>query len=218
MVGKCTNPEYNFASCNKIMVAFHRISRILGLVAIASLSSAAFAQRGAITAPRNLAQLTDGAAVIVRGSVVSATFEPHPQLHSLKTVVVNVKVRETLKGTAPSVYTFRQFIWDIRDRYNTAGYRKGQDVLLLMNSPNQLGLTSPVGLDQGRFRITRDARGAALATNGHANAGLFRDMQPQLRQRKIQVSTPASRMIQQDHGPVRVEELTEVIRALVTKR
>ncbi|HEX9706498.1 MAG TPA: hypothetical protein VGA24_02570, partial [Steroidobacteraceae bacterium] len=44
-----------------------------------------WAQRGALTVPRNLDQLTDRAADIVRGTVVSARVEKHPEFTNLDT-------------------------------------------------------------------------------------------------------------------------------------
>jgi len=88
------------------------------------------AQRGAITLPQNLNELVDEAAVIVRGQVLSARVEPHPDLKGLFTVVATLRVDETLKGNPGPIFTFRQFIWDVRDRYDAAGYRKGQHLLL----------------------------------------------------------------------------------------
>ncbi|MCI0353596.1 MAG: hypothetical protein L0099_00960, partial [Acidobacteria bacterium] len=134
-----------------------------------------FAQRGALTVPRNLSQLTDRAAVIVRGNVVSARIEKHPEFTNLHTVVVTLRVKETLKGEVGDTYTFRQYIWDIRDRYDVAGYRRGLEVILLMNAPNQHGLTSPAGMEQGRFRVFRDRSGNEVAVNGLGNHGLFHD-------------------------------------------
>lgn len=168
-----------------------------------------------MTVQRNLGQLADRADVIIRGQVLSAISEPHPELRGLQTIVVTLRVNERLKGNSPDVYTFRQYIWDIRDRFNTAGYRKGQHLLLMMNKPSRLGLTSPVGLEQGRFTIRGDATGASLAVNGRGNVGLFNSVQPQLQQRKVRLSVGAGKMIQRRHGAVRVDELTEVIRALV---
>src|SRR4051794_17780989 len=84
-------------------------------------------QRGALTAPRNLDELTAKASVIVVGRVVSAAVEPHPDYPNLMTTVVTLRVSETLKGTTGATYTFRQFIWDIRDRQTAQGYRRGQE-------------------------------------------------------------------------------------------
>ena len=48
---------------------------------VAALAPAsASAQRGAMTVPRNLDQLTDRASDIVRGTVVEARVEKHPEL------------------------------------------------------------------------------------------------------------------------------------------
>jgi len=182
------------------------------------LTPALHAQRGAITVPRNLVELTDASHVIVRGMVFSATAEPHPQFQNLKTLVIKVKVKETLKGAAPPVYTFRQFIWDIRDQFNAAGYRKGQELLLIMNRPSEVGLTSPVGLEQGRFRILRDRAGNKMAVNGHANAGLFSGMQAQLQARKLALSPAAGRIVGENRTALSSDELGQLIRELVGKQ
>ena len=152
----------------------HR-QRVCGAIAIAALlvAAPALAQRGAMTVPRSLEQMTERAADIVRGTVVSARVEKHPELPNLDTVVVTLRVRETLKGEARGSFTFRQYIWDIRDRWDAAGYRKGQDLLLVLNAPTRYGLTSPVGIEQGRFRIQRDRNGGLVALNGTGNLHLL---------------------------------------------
>ena len=175
------------------------------------------AQRGALTAQRNLADLTNRADLIVRGQVLDAKVERHPQLHNLNTVVVTLRVKEVLKGNAPATYTFRQYIWDMRDRFDAAGYRKGQQLLLLMNNPSQFGLTSPVGLEQGRFQITHGASGELIAVNGRGNAGLFANVQSQIQSKKIAVSANATKMLSTKYGAVRADDLSEVIRGLVGK-
>src|SRR6185295_20016778 len=131
------------------------------------------AQRGALTAPRNLAELVDESGVIVRGHVVATRVEPHPQYSALWTVVVTLQVDETLKGQTGNTYTFRQFIWDERDRKDAAGYTKGGQLLLLLIPPNAQGLSSPSGLEQGRFRLQPDATGKLFAANGRNNLGLL---------------------------------------------
>lgn len=186
----------------------------LGLLLWLPVSSAQ-AQRGAIVMPRNLSELVDQAATIVRGHVISARVEPHPELTGIYTVVVTLQVEEVLKGEAGATFTFRQFIWDIRDRYDAAGYRKGQHLLLLMNAPTQYGLSSPCGLDQGRFRILRDPQGHEFAVNGHANAGLFKDMAPELAKKGVQL-TPALSTLVTEHrkGPIMLKDLEDIVRAM----
>ena len=120
------------------------------------------AQRGALVKQRNLDQLTAQAERIVHGYIVSAKVEPHPQYSGISTVLVTVRVAEMLKGTAPQNFTFRQFIWDIRDKRDASGFRKGREVVLFLNKTTSAGLTSTSGLDQGRFEVERDRTGKAF--------------------------------------------------------
>jgi len=205
------------------MTANHKCLRAARSLAAALvgllLASPAAGQRGAITRPRNLPQLVEQAAVILRGHVISARVEPHPELIHLSTVVVSMRVRETLKGQAGSTFTFRQYIWDIRDRYESGGYKKGQELVLLMNAPTRYGLSSPAGLEQGRFRILRDSEGREMAINGYGNAGLFRDLGAQLARKGMRLSPRLSTLTSQDRArPVPLEDLRVLIRQLAEVR
>jgi hypothetical protein len=170
----------------------------------------AHAQRGALTAPRNLDELTAKASVIVVGRVVSAAVEPHPDYPNLMTTVVTLRVSETLKGTTGATYTFRQFIWDIRDRQTAQGYRRGQEVLLFMNAENANRLTSPVGLEQGRFSISQDREGKSLAVNGRGNVGLFQGMATAKARAGISAQAQQS-LTKQEPGPLSLEVLKQLV-------
>ncbi len=172
---------------------------------------ATFAQPGALTVPRNIADLSRQAATIVRGQVILARVEPHPELTNLSTIVVTLRVSETLKGNAVPVLTFRQFMWDIRDKYRMGGYTKGQEVLLLLNPVSSYGLTSPAGMDQGRFVISRDAKGNATAVNGYGNVGLFAGVTAQ--KRKPAFSPAVNELILRHRsGAIPLAQLEEVVR------
>jgi hypothetical protein len=182
------------------------------ILAALMFAAPAGAQRGALTVPRNLEQLTDRAADIVRGTVVSAHVEKHPELTNLDTVVVTLRLSDTLKGSAQEKFTFRQFIWDARDRQDAAGYRKGQDLLLLMIAPSRYGLSSPAGLDQGRFRIERDRKGREMAINGAGNLNLFEGLDASTKSAASLSSRQASLVAKHRKGPVDAAALTEMIR------
>jgi hypothetical protein len=187
--------------------------RALLVLAACIAAAPAFAQRGAMTVPRNLDQLTDRASDIVRGTVVSARVEKHPELTNLDTVVVTLRVHDTLKGHAAGTYTFRQYIWDVRDRYDAAGYRKGQDLLLLMIAPSEYGLSSPAGLNQGRFRIERDRAGREFAVNGTDNIRLFDGLAAADKAVAALTQKQASLAAKHRKGPVELAELEAMIRA-----
>lgn len=195
----------------------HPLPFLLALV-VALLPSSARAQQGALVIERNLAELVDAAGTIVVGTVIYARVEPHPDFRHIPTALVAVQVEENLKGDASGIFTFRQALLDVREQFNTVGYKKGQPVLLLLARPSQYGLSSPMGLEQGRFRLLKDQRGQRFAVNGLGNAGLFREMRTQLRQRGIELNPSEDSMLgQQGRGPVSLDDLKSLIRKLVER-
>jgi hypothetical protein len=194
-----------------------RLKQYLLLIAACLAVSPSWAQSGALTIPRNLDQLTDRSTVIVRGNVLSAKVEKHPELTGLHTVVVTLRVKETLKGQTGSTYTFRQYLWDLRDIRNAGGYAKDQELLLMMIAPSRYGLSSPAGLDQGRFRIERDRTGREVAMNGHGNLKLFSGLSAQAAQEgKVFSPTQASLLAKHRKGPVDLRDLSALIREYAT--
>jgi len=183
------------------------------LVLVLGLAAVAFAQEEALRIHRDIADLTDEASVIVHGTVVSSELEPHPQFNNLKTVLVTMSVAECLKGTATKTVTFRQYVWDIRSLSARGGYNKGEELLLFLRPPSQYGLTSPAGLQQGRFEITRDAKGQLLAMNAEHNAGLFVNMASKAKQRRATLPAASQKLAKQTVGPVQLTDLKLVVRA-----
>lgn len=79
----------------------------------------------------------------------------------------------------------------------------------MLNPESAYGLTSPVGMDQGRFEISRDAGGNLIAVNGHGNVGLFSNMSIP----GVKISPPASALVVQHRsGPVPLLRLEELIK------
>jgi len=177
---------------------------------------AAYSQRGAITLPRNLVDLTSTANQIVQGRVVSATVEPDPQYRNLKTLVLTLAVDDILKGTAEKTFTFREFLWDLRDISDRAGYHVGDEVLLFLNRPTNLGLVSPVGLQQGRFRVVRGADGQDYALNGNQNFGLMDNVVRSSALNPAKLSAKSRATVQSfQRGPIGLSALKESIQLLV---
>jgi hypothetical protein len=144
--------------------------------------------------------------------------ERHPELTNLDTVVVTLRVRETLKGQAGETFTFRQYVWDLRDRMNAVGYKKGQDVLLMMIEPSRYGLSSPAGMEQGRFLVERDATGREFAVNSRNNLQLFDGVGAQMaKEGAVLSSASASLVAKHRRGPIELHELTTLIRQLAAR-
>lgn len=180
------------------------------------LSFPAYCQSNAITLPRHLGQLAEESGLIVQGWVSSVSLEPHPQLKNLMTVVVTLRVEDTLKGASSSTFTFRQAVLDRQDQQRMMGYRVGQHVLLLMMPESVYGLTSPAGFEQGRFSLYLGTDHKLRARNGFANAGLFRGLGAHLETRGLQLSPDLQKVIEKPSpGPVLLEDLKGVLRTIV---
>src|SRR5689334_16439512 len=179
-----------------------------------AVSTYASAQRGALTTPESIDELTQQSTLIVHGYVTSAKVEPHPQFHNLMTVLVTMNVEDTLKGSSQKSLQFRQYIWDIRDQLDAAKYAKNQELLLTLGPVSPYGLRSPVGLEQGRFRITRDSKGQALAVNGRGNLELFRATEQRASERGIKLSTRVTTLARRANaGPIPLADLKDAIRS-----
>jgi hypothetical protein len=70
-------------------------------------------------------------------------------------VEITLAVEETLKGDAAERLVIRQAAGRLSGVLPTC--RVGDELLLFLHAPSRLGLTSPVGLGQGYFRIVRAA-------------------------------------------------------------
>jgi hypothetical protein len=191
--------------------------RVLGplLVAGLFLCPEVRPQDGAYTAQADLDHLVQAAQTIVRGHVVSLRIEHHPQFSNLETVVITLSVSKTLKGDAASSFTFRQLLWDVRDTSTLAGYKGSGEVLLFLNPVSHYGLTSPVGLEQGRFRILRDAKGNKYALNGRGNLGLFSNVIDKAGNRGLTLSKPLREMLSKPGGQAPLDSFEATIQALV---
>jgi len=193
----------------------HRLLALVGLLPV--LAFGAHAQTGASVAQANLDYLVQHAQTIVRGNVVSAILEPDPQFPNLETVLVTIRVAKTLKGAALPEMTFRQYAWNSKDPIGAGGYHKSEEILLFLNPLSQYGLTSPVGMEQGQFRVLHDNKGNSYAVNGRGNIGLFPGVLAKSESRGVSFSAQARTMLSKTGGKVPLSTLEETIQALAAR-
>ena len=135
----------------------------------------------------NLNQMTEGAATIVRGTVIEVS-QTSVQAGGGQIPAIRVKVRasDTLKGQLETVkdVQFAEFmmIGKLKDyNANAAVYdgfpvlRQGQEYLLFIGASGPVGLTTTMGLGQGCFHIIASNSGD-MAVNEFNNIGLFKGM------------------------------------------
>jgi len=159
----------------------------------------------------NLAYLAQRADVIVQGRVKSVRHEPLPGYPNIPTVEVTLEVENMIRGPAGGTYTFREVRLGGRPKEGKQGYSVGERLLLFLPSPSQYGLSSPVGVEQGRFHISQGAKGKAEIVNELGNAGLFKNVEQALNRVGQKLTTAQSRAVSVERGPARLDDFLSLV-------
>jgi hypothetical protein len=206
------------------MRTFNLVKRVAVITQAAFLALAccvvqAAAQEGALTIQLDLARMVDESENVVLGRVTSVVAEKHPEFENLDTVVVTLQVLDPLKGSPGAQLTFRQYVFDVHDRDTKLGYRLGEEIVVMLRRPSQFGLTSPVGLEQGRFRVERDGANIRMLRNGQDNAGLFTGIEQSSPQLTLRLSQNLQQLvIQHRTGPITYDQFKSFVQNQVAAR
>ena len=123
-----------------------------------ALVTAALTQTNTSLNTERLRDVTRAAGVIFRGTVLSVGRVRPTHARQLETVQICFLVNENVRGTKPgATFCIREWagLWKSRDRY-----RVGEWLALFLYPPSRLGLSSPVGGEEGRYSIDGAGRGA----------------------------------------------------------
>jgi hypothetical protein len=159
----------------------------------------------------NLAYLVQRADVIVQGRVKSVRHESLPGYSNIPTVEVTLAVEDMMRGPSGGTYTFREIRLGIRPKGKKQDYRVGQQLLLFLPSPSQYGLSSPIGMEQGRFHISRGAKGRPEIVNELGNAGLFKNVEQALNKAGQKLTAAQSRTVAAERGTARLDEFLSLV-------
>jgi hypothetical protein len=192
-------------------VAWYFAAAALVCVLSASSLPAQFAVRQV-----NLAYLSQRAEVIIQGQIASVKRTHLAGYPNIPTVEVTLNVERSLRGLPGRTYTFREVYFGLRSREGKQGYSVGQSVFLFLPSPSQYGLSSPIGIGQGRFYIAADSAGNAKLANEYGNAGLFRDVERDAVRAGKQLTPDQRKLASTRRGPVPLEEFVSLVKSLTT--
>jgi hypothetical protein len=168
-----------------------------------------------LTLPVNLTYLSQRADIIVQGSVTDVRYENHPEFANIPTIKVTLKVEDMLRGPSGRTYTFREALIGVKAGSTKRGYKVGQRLMLFLPSPSKYGFSSPVGIEQGRFHITRlPATGEETIANEIGNAGLFKDVESTAFLAGIRLSEKQTRLAATRQGPVPLAEFSALVKTL----
>lgn len=199
----------------------HRVKSFATLMAAATLA-VCLPLSAATVVQLNLEQMVDRSDKIFRGTVLDAR-EGTVDAGGGKLPVVTYRIRvdEELKGTFQEVKGVRiaeiRMLGKLKPAAPSSGVvaisplsdlprlQVGQDYLLLVTPESSIGLSSTVGLGQGRFEL-KGKPGQEVAVNENQNRGLFRGMGP---------TGPGGGSVPQGGGPLPYSALASLIRNIV---
>lgn len=146
------------------------------------LLTAALPCRATQVRPLNLEEMTRKAERILSGRCIAVDTESDHRL-GIPITVVTLRVDQVSKGSAGPIVTFRMPAGGSSSGAGFVGipaFHPGEELVLFLYGDSRLGLTSPVGLGQGKFVVARDKRGRRIAVNEHGNRTLFRRLSPEV--------------------------------------
>jgi hypothetical protein len=165
-----------------VFLPWHRWLRKLSPLIVACLAlSHAEASR---VRPVNVEEMTERAARIVTGRCTEVRTVADPVL-GVELTEITLEVERSLKGEPAPRITFRTLGAASVDEPPLRGvvgmprFRPGEKVILFLYAESRSGLTSPVGLGQGKFLVVKDKQGREVALNGAGNRVLFDRLSPQ---------------------------------------
>lgn len=167
-----------------------------------------------LTLPVNLTYLAQRADVIVQGSIVDVRYENHPEFANIPTIRVTLEVKNMLRGPSVRTYTFRELLLGIKALNGKQVYRVGQKLMLFLPTPSRYGLSSPVGIEQGRFHITRLPSGEETIMNEIGNSGLFKDVENTAFPSGIRLSKKHASLTATKKGPVPLAAFEALVKTL----
>jgi hypothetical protein len=153
------------------------VRRTLACLAVALAFTAARASQVRLV---NLEEMTLRAERIFSGRCLQVESAREPALGGDVTVAT-FEVLRAVKGAFADRITVRMPAVDDGRGGGTAGVpgiKPGDEVVLFLYGESASGLTAPVGLGQGRFRILTDKQGRRIAVNDFANRNLLRGLAP----------------------------------------
>lgn len=153
----------------------------------------------------NLEEITAKSHTIFEGKCIASRVERDAKTGLIVTVAT-FEVTDSLKGDNPQQREIRQYggIFPNGDGVLVAGlprYSPGAHSILFLHKPSPKGLTSPVGMMQGKFDVAARADGTGYqVVNGLGNLGLYRGMESD----RLVRHDPKGKVLKEDAGIPRV--------------
>jgi hypothetical protein len=138
---------------------------------------------------------------------------------------VTYEVRETLKGNHEDRVTFKQLVVPPRgDEGEGIGvttvmtdlpdYKVGEENVIFLSAPSELGLTAPIGLKQGKFTIMKGSAGKKQVINGVRNRGLMQGLKGSPALKSLSLTSQEKRLLSSRGEKLPLEEFVSLVKKI----
>jgi hypothetical protein len=173
----------------------------------------------------NLLEMVNRSGRIIVGTCVAVAEKTMPMANGGEIAYTSYTfaVSKSIKGQVGATMELRQFSYpgaNSAGRVNTKivgmpVYRVNEEYLLILTSESQLGLSAPVGLPQGCFKVSSGKTGAREVVNGMNNAGLFHNFPSDSRLFKQTLTASESQILVQKQGPLQYDVFVGLLEKMV---
>lgn len=170
----------------------------------------------------DLAAMTQQAGTIVSGRIIGLREGRHPRYRNIRVLNVTVQVSQMIKGAAVGRFSFMQFaglhgserggkrLSMAQSLPDLPAYRVGEEVVLFLYAPSNVGFTSPVGGNQGMFLVRRSSGQPATVISEGGNQSLAVE-----RPISSHLSASQARLLQHPGGTLDYKTFLETVKSLV---
>lgn len=173
-------------------------------LAAASLFLAWLPAHATSVLPLYLDEVIDQSTTAFQGTVTETHSARDPMTHDVVTYTT-FTVSDVLKGSVPATYTIKQIGGTLPAEkiiFRVPGvprFKVGQEYVVFMAGVSAEGFSSPIGLAQGRFTVTQDAKGRHVG-----NGSDFRNSASHM---AAQMPAQSRALMAAQGGPVREMDL-----------
>ncbi len=179
-------------------------------LALAAVPNCAHAQRGSL----NLESLIQQSGMIFVGRVLDVHTGTKERRMNLFMTTYTFEVLDPIFGVEDDTLHIRQYGGeaDGKEFYppGVPRFEQGESVLVMLYPTSNIGMTSAVGKDQGKFWVYSDSAGARTVSNKLKNKGLFRRIR-----RKVLVTN--QEWLQSEPEVLPYDQFIETVRGLTAE-
>lgn len=166
------------------------------------------------TIPMNIEALVSDAGMIFAGRVVDVKTGTRDPQTNLFVTYVTFEVSEPLYGVSGNRVTIKQYGGEAEGlAFYPAGmprYSVGEEVVMLLYGPSDIGMQSPVGMEQGKFAIKKDEKTRKrVVSTAVGTQSLFKKL------RNPERITQKAWLRTSNPGPLEYDDFVSTIRALI---